>query len=728
MRTQSHSLLVAFRRGSAARRGLLALLLACSASLVFALVMATERARSATERLNSAAVRLDSLTDAAPTDTTSRAAIAWGYAERLRLGLESPFRLIEASARDPRLTAEERRTVSWGLLARVRGGETHHVDPATLDGIGNVTGETHLGLITRAIGAADDARAGELAVRIAYTLAAAERLVEERVVPLVSGVAALVADREIARREAHAVLLAEKDAVGAIAERRAHRSLYLERPALFTTTARQEGDAVEISRWLVDSLRARSAAAAAPAPFLRDTTDRDLAPRLYEAAALMPPAAPLVVAVRRHLPLLRRHATKAEVSAIERSHNPEMLAAALNTDLETREERRVIGRLMVAVAVAMRSQSQDAVWFPGDSAPAPETVALRLGVAAVTFDADVPKAWRPYFLEQLADGVDGLRGVFPSFGLETVRVRFRMTPPADSALAMHDPRSRTLHLPVLTAAGTLTHELAHELDRQVAVQQGHSGYRSDFVTRNTVRDRARRTTSSVSASLRALTEDTRDAPARSAERPAEIFATQVDWFVARALASRGMTNGFLTAVQDEVLTGHVVHPERLRVGPKARPLLDALRGMTTVAPFAAVEGEPTLHALLRWSLGGPVDRVAAASILAGAGPAWTPPRLEGTGSECAAQRTPRAELVRLAAESRARGWLRQRARWAGNDARAAAWVRAVNGHAPWAPEAADARAAQLRDHILGELAAEPLLASGLAARGASLAELARCLG
>ena len=51
----------------------------------------------ANARLNSAAERLDSLMDRAPADAGRRVAIAWGYAERLRLGLESPFRLIEAA-------------------------------------------------------------------------------------------------------------------------------------------------------------------------------------------------------------------------------------------------------------------------------------------------------------------------------------------------------------------------------------------------------------------------------------------------------------------------------------------------------------------------------------------------------------------------------------------------------------------------------------------------------
>src|SRR5688572_3519090 len=104
------------------RRAGFALLLAVAMGLAYSLGSASERTRFATDRLNSAAERLDDLTDGAPADDRKRAAIAWGYAERLRLGLESPFRLIESAARDPRLTADEQKTVAWALLAHLLRG------------------------------------------------------------------------------------------------------------------------------------------------------------------------------------------------------------------------------------------------------------------------------------------------------------------------------------------------------------------------------------------------------------------------------------------------------------------------------------------------------------------------------------------------------------------------------------------------------------------------------
>src|SRR5688572_27661839 len=105
--------------GSAMRRGAFALILACSSSLLLAIHAANERTRLATQRLNSAAERLESLTDGGPGDDAQRAAVAWGYSERLTQGLESPFRLIESAARDPRLAPDERRTVAEALLGRV---------------------------------------------------------------------------------------------------------------------------------------------------------------------------------------------------------------------------------------------------------------------------------------------------------------------------------------------------------------------------------------------------------------------------------------------------------------------------------------------------------------------------------------------------------------------------------------------------------------------------------
>src|SRR5258705_7913943 len=151
-----------------ARRASLAMLLAFGIGLVASFASARHRGARATAKLYSAAARLDALTDNALADDRRRAAIAWGYAESLRLGLESPFKLIDAAGRDPRLTVEERRTVAWALLAHEIRGESNDVHPAVPDGVGPAdqglaaSGGQHLRLIPAALDLSDDTRAPEL--------------------------------------------------------------------------------------------------------------------------------------------------------------------------------------------------------------------------------------------------------------------------------------------------------------------------------------------------------------------------------------------------------------------------------------------------------------------------------------------------------------------------------------------------------------------------------------
>src|SRR4051812_28138129 len=80
------------------RRAALALVLAIGMSVVASLGLAKQRSARATAGLNTAAQQLGVWMQT-PADDNRRAAIAWGYAERLRLGLESPFRLIDAAGR-----------------------------------------------------------------------------------------------------------------------------------------------------------------------------------------------------------------------------------------------------------------------------------------------------------------------------------------------------------------------------------------------------------------------------------------------------------------------------------------------------------------------------------------------------------------------------------------------------------------------------------------------------
>ncbi|MEX2179410.1 MAG: hypothetical protein WD801_11920 [Gemmatimonadaceae bacterium] len=729
--------LPAIARDRATRRGALTLAIAVAVSAMVALASTAWRSAQTRAQLDAAAERLDHLTEGAPADDESRTAIAWGYAERLRLGLESPFRLVEGAARDPRLTSDEQHTVALALFAHITRGESHVVDAAAFDGIGPrhagtaMPGEWHLELIERAIASASDPRAAELGVRFAYALASAERLVDAAATVLAAEAAALVADREIARREANAIIRsARRNPIDEVRSRRAGREFYVERPMLLAPGPSMERAAVDVGALLLDSLRsARWVGVRAGSPVPDDSIGLLLAPQLYGAGRSTPPSAALAVTIQRYVPQVRSQIPRIDAAAFGRAHNGEMLAAAVHGDDFTRSQRRIIGRLLMTAAVAMRSSAQEPVWFAGDSAPTAREAATQLGVAEVTFDQDVPAAWRPYFLRTITDGVRDLRRVLPGLTMDAMLVRFRMSAPADSALAMHDPRTRTLHLPVHTAAGTLTHELAHDLDRQSALRQGHAGYRSDFVTRSGAQGGGggSAVTGRLAASLRAIAEDLSELPGTPrarVERPAEIFATRVDWFVAQALAAHGVSSGFLSAVQDELLTGHVVHPERLRSGGRSVSLVAALEEMTTLSPLAAWEAAPSVQTLLRWSLAGPVDGRVAAEILRGQTQPWAADGLIDEGA-CDDDETGRVRLIRLAAESRARGWLRQRAQWMKSGDRAS-WARSILGEGPWATGLAESRVAALRDHMLVELAASDLLPTGLGAYASPLAIRARC--
>jgi hypothetical protein len=669
-------------------------------------------------RLDSAATRLALLTDVLPGDGQQRASIVWGYSERLRLGLESPFRLIEASSRDPRLTDEERRTVSWALLARVLRGETHRVEPAALDLIGPwnqsraAVGEQHLSLITRAVADAADPRSGELAVRLAYTLASAERTLDGSATLLAAEAAAMVADRELARREATAMLRSVRgsDPVDVVRRHRARLSFYVERPVLLAPDGALERAAIPLAMSLLDSLRVMRADREMPSVEPTEVVDASsaFAASLMAAAARVPPMAPLAVTVQRYLPLARSH-LPGHADALKRVRNGEMLvAAAAVAATPSRVQRRALGRLLLAAAVSARSTAQEPVWFPGDSGISVTEAVSQTGLAAISFDSAVPAAWRPYFVRSLAAAIGDARRVLPALRLDGVHVRFRMDAPADSALAMHDPRTRTVHLPVTTAAGTLIHELAHDLDRQSARQQGVAGYRSDNVTRGAGRGAA---SGRVAASLRALTLELgptdRGSSAR-ADRPAEIFATRVDWFVSSALARQGIASGFLSAVQDEVLTGHVVHPERLRTASRSRSLITALDGMSAVAPFAASQREPTAQAIVQSALALPLNRRSGVDALRDLNP-WQP--LPPGMSACDTRDT-RVVLLRLAADSRARGWLRSRARWIAPSNRPA-WARSVLQQIPWAPEIGEHRVSELRERVFAELALNDADVGGL---------------
>src|SRR4051812_11959886 len=55
-------------------------------------------------------------------------AVVLGYAERLRLGLGSPFRLVDEALSDPRLDDVSSTTAAWGILGRLQRGDAYVID------------------------------------------------------------------------------------------------------------------------------------------------------------------------------------------------------------------------------------------------------------------------------------------------------------------------------------------------------------------------------------------------------------------------------------------------------------------------------------------------------------------------------------------------------------------------------------------------------------------------
>jgi hypothetical protein len=508
--------------------------------------------------------------------------IGLGYAERLRLGLGSPFRLVETALRDPRLGEEMRVQVAWALLARTVSGDTYEIDAVALDriGLGSTThwpgiGRHHLKAIEGAVTEARDPRAGELAVRLAYKLAAMEGSVPEHAPRIAARAAALVRDRELARADAVRLLrsaeLAQGDPLRAIARWRSERHFRVEAPVLMGLPESAEREALELAPRLAQAIRSLvprmvDNPVRPPAPDVRPSLlTVDVAARLEVIADSFnaPPQAPVAIAARTYRQeLTRQNWLDDEESAARQRYSEadnEERFAARHAQLVRRSPWDAAPSLTALwAAVALRPYAQEAVWLPGFGGPTTRELEERFGFAYVRFSDDVPAEWRPYFRGMLETAVRDMQRVLPSLDLRGLGVRFASAKRGETTLAMHDPRNRELVLPPGSSAGTLAHEIAHDLDWQVALRRYRvrGDYASDRASRNG-NDR-------LAARVRSLAQDaTLDVDISGhphahghANRPAENFARAVDWFVAASLASQGRMNGYLSSVQDGVLTGY----------------------------------------------------------------------------------------------------------------------------------------------------------------------------
>ncbi|MCI0434827.1 MAG: hypothetical protein L0271_14475 [Gemmatimonadetes bacterium] len=496
-------------------------------------------------------------------------AISVAYLERLRLGLGSPFRLVDQAVNDARLSGENRRRLAWALLARTLDGEAYRVDPRAVAGMATPaaagSASLHLELIDETIRQTPDPRTGELAVRLAYTKAAAEGAMVAAAPLVAARAAALLRDRELARADVLRLLEAAgttgEDPLSLLAAWRADRRFEVEAP-LSSFAIRSETLAQEAAR-LGERIRSLALHASSHGTIEPGTTSLLSYPAALRLAAGIdsaepPPHAAVAVSVaasRAELlddENLDERTRLARERFLERALSEEAFAAE-HAILEYQTGENAAAGSALTAAIALRAFAQEPAWFPGFPAPTAEELRARYGLAGVHFADGVPESWQSYYLRGISLALADVRRVLPAVDLTGLHIRIAGIRAGDGILALHDPRRRQLTLPPASGAGTLAHEIAHDLDWQVALRR--YGVRGDYASDGAVH--APRDPLAIRLSdLAQASVDAFDDATSHAQRPTENLARNVDWFVAVSLAAEGRSNGYLTSIQDEVLTGY----------------------------------------------------------------------------------------------------------------------------------------------------------------------------
>jgi hypothetical protein len=627
-----------------------------------------------------------------PASVSIRDAVAVTYLERHRLGLGSPFRLIDQVGRDRRLSPEGRREIGWAILARTLRGDGYAIDTLAISA-------AHLQLIEQTIADATSPEVGELTVRLAYRLAASERVVSEQLSATAGEAAALVRDRWTAQRDARRLITSARagdvEALALVPMWREQRRFAVESPSRSLSGSAEER-AIGGVEEVLSVIRGLPASAAQPS-LVRDGGWSMLTPAAAErlgplSANYLPPQSAVVLAIRTHADLFADTALNEETLVTQRA-----------TTAEPGKGARRLARATLAAGAGLRAHAQEVVWLPGS--PGPSDAAMRVDLPGVTvqFDPRVREAWQPYYRKMLVSSVRDLRRVLPGMTLDGLRVRFIEEEDARAALALHDPAKRTLYLPIRTAAGVLAHELAHDLDWQASrrLYNRRGSYSTDIAL-----DEGK---GALSERLKGLASATLVTPraangwyAPHDRRPAEVFARNFDWLVAAALSRDGRSNGYLSSVQDEVLVGHAAVLPREVGGSAVGTLVDLVEVVTT----------PLAGGLRDWLVtewggararrpNGIVRAVADASLdgrRSGVDPWYSVPDRRGG---CVA-------LARLAAESRARGLLRDAVvSEAGAGEELMSWGASIAGRAPWSASEGERAVDELTAEILRRAAAAP---------------------
>jgi hypothetical protein len=500
-----------------------------------------------------------------PIDAAS--VIAAGYLARQRLGLGSPFRLAEFALRDARL-GTARRMTALAILASAADGRGNHVDPEAF--ASSSDGTAHLAVIAGVIADAPSPRAGELAVRLAYQLAEYEGIVTRPVRRVADRAAAVLRDREQARRDVTALLQAadaeHRDPLTVMIDwRRGHR-FQVERPLTGGEASTAEDDAMRAVPAALVRIREMAPVPTVP---VQDARLSIAAARRLNALAdsgRLPPRPSIVIPVRQ----FRSGITSRAIPAADRrlmerfasvARDEAHFAAAhtlLDASLRSAGARTAFAVMSIEAAVAMAVHGQERVWQPGTAGPTEVDLQWRYGLAAIEFSPRVPSAWRPYLLFALDGALADWSAVFPASTLQGVSIWFGDEGVPARALAIHSPRTATVRLPPTTGFGNLAHELGHELDRAESARRYGSGsrYATDDVVRHRHRDPFALASSAMLTPPAEGPNDGETPEWDYLSRPAEIFARNVDWYVASVLADRRRQNGDLSTVQDELLSGY----------------------------------------------------------------------------------------------------------------------------------------------------------------------------
>ena len=656
------------------------------------------------------------------------------YLERLRLGVGSPFRLIDYALRDPLIPEGSRRLLAQAILARAGSGATYASPPEALDLMARSpvegSGLAHRQFMESVLDASTSPRAAELALRLAYTVGTASGSVSHRASAVALGAIAQARDRTLAMRDVIALLAEARrqrlDPVDLVPLWRAARRFAVERPLEDPPLPEDEREAVRLLPVLARRLESLSLTPvpAATARSLGGAAGAVAAELVARRAA--PPQAPVTVTMGGYASFVSGaagpdEARRARSQFVARVRTEESLVAELARLRGIVGPSREAALAVLTASVAMRAYAQERAWLPGDEGPAAVELQSRLGLASLTFDDRVPTAWRPYYTRMLSEVVADLGAVFPALDLRGLSVRFGDSPLADRALALHDPASRTVYFPLATSAGAMAHELAHDLDWQAARRR--YGVRGGYRTDRSVRQFS----DQLSATVRRLGSAAR--PRREtlsssvqADRPTEAFARGVDWFVAAALAHKGRMNGYLSSVQDATITGYASAVVPRGGAIEGDATLDALREIAPIDPSVVAWYETTYGSGRRLGVADAVRRALIAPLsrldVRGGGAGGvdalsstlrtlraSPDAADGwrclldapslRGGEAVAVR----EAMRFAADARARGLVE---RWGGyaQTVPGAAWRFRALGGAPWSPATRDSVVREVRDAIL----------------------------